>query len=156
MDLQGLTDRPGDVWRSLLIIGQAAGPIWADRSRRSAVVLSAEREKVDESSGVQLLSDIRSILSVMGLRSSRVQHWSRNCAVWKRRPRGDSRNRLDKRRLAQMLKDFEISPRSLHQPSGQVLRGYRRRDFEDAWIRYLPLAATSATPLHGPPKKGCQ
>ena len=52
-------DRPADVWEPLLAIAEAAGGDWPTRARGAAQALNAEREKVDSSFGVRLLTDVR-------------------------------------------------------------------------------------------------
>jgi len=50
-------------------------------------------------------------------------------------------------RLARMLNDFKIRPRTVR-IGNQTPKGFHRNDFEEAWKRYLPAtekAATSAT-----------
>ncbi len=39
--------------------------------------------------------------------------------------------------LARQLKNFKVYPRSIR-ISTETPKGYRRRDFEDAWSRYCP------------------
>ncbi|MFL6835644.1 MAG: DUF3631 domain-containing protein, partial [Xanthobacteraceae bacterium] len=58
-------------------------------------------------------------------------------------PWGNIRGRpLDDRGLAQRLRRYEIRPKVLKSVNQ---RGYRREDFEDAWLRYLaPLSCQGA------------
>jgi hypothetical protein len=58
-------------------------------------------------------------------------------------PWGNIRGRpLDDRGLAQRLRKYEIRPKVLKSVNQ---RGYRREDFEDAWLRYLaPLSSQGA------------
>ena len=44
--------------------------------------------------------------------------------------------RLTGRAVALVLRRFEIRPKNLRL-GGAVVKGYERRDFEDAWRRYL-------------------
>jgi hypothetical protein len=68
-------------------------------------------------------------------------------------PWGDLNGRpLDARRLAFLLKPYEIRPKSIR-INDKTLKGYTRADFQDAWNRYLPLSGslsvTSVTPNVG-------
>ena len=54
---------------------------------------------------------------------------------------------LDTSRLARMLKPYGIKPHTVRLPDGSTPKGYLLEDFADTWNRYLPAAATSATPL---------
>ena len=56
---------------------------------------------------------------------------------------------LDARSLARLLKPFDIRPHGLRLEDGITPKGYYIRDFADAWSRYLPASATSATSATG-------
>ena len=54
--------------------------------------------------------------------------------------------RLDGKRLARTLHNCGVNQTNKDQRiGGKVTKGYRPEYFEDAWSRYLPSAATSAT-----------
>src|ERR1700758_5490931 len=56
-----LDDRATDNWRPLFAIAGAAGGHWAERAREAAEVVSAPRARNQESAGLKLLADIRSL-----------------------------------------------------------------------------------------------
>jgi hypothetical protein len=51
---------------------------------------------------------------------------------------GDTEPEFQERQLAAALKPFGIKPKSVRMQDGQVIRGYTRDQFEDAWARYCP------------------
>src|SRR5262249_51808677 len=52
-------------------------------------------------------------------------------------------------RLARMLSDFKIHPRTIR-IGNQTPKGFHRSDFEEAWKRYLPSAAEKAATVATP------
>jgi hypothetical protein len=64
---EGLDDRGQDAVEPLLAIADVAGGEWSQRARRAVVALRAERQVEDESSGVRLLADVRTILEERGV-----------------------------------------------------------------------------------------
>jgi hypothetical protein len=152
----GITDRPADVWESLLCVADAAGSDWPERARAAAVALVADAAGETPSLGVRLLADIRSILEPgsvpdvpdvpltmggQGRLDAIPTHELLTClttleeASW-----GDLRGKpLDARRLANLLKPYGIHSKKIR-VGGQTAQGYERADFLDAWARYLPAA----------------
>jgi hypothetical protein len=45
---------------------------------------------------------------------------------------------LTVRRLASLLREYDISPANRRWPDGSQTKGYARADFADAWARYCP------------------
>lgn len=129
-----LSDRAQDCWEPLLAISDLAGEDWPDRARRAAVTLSGTRSVEEDSAGVLLISDVRTVfverdterlsteMLLDALRGLDESPWS----DWYGKP-------LTARGLARLLKPLAIGPHS----DGNSL-GYKRRAFEDAWARYLP------------------
>ena len=52
---------------------------------------------------------------------------------------------LEPRGLARLLRPYGVKPRAIRLPDGSTPRGYLRSDLVDAWDRYLPESATTAT-----------
>jgi hypothetical protein len=144
----GLDDRAADCWEPLLAIADVAGGDWPEKSRKAALELMTGSNREDESLGVRLLGDIKSILGesshitsvnlVSSLKEIEEAPWS----DYNGRP-------LDPRRLAALLKPYDIRPRTIREGES-TLKGYHRIDFIDAWQRYLPVndpsSVTSVTP----------
>jgi hypothetical protein len=143
-----LDDRASDCWEPLLNIADAAGGDWPKRARNAAIELMTGETREDESLRVCLLGDIQSIFGdtqqfpsvelVNALKQIEEAPW------------GDLNGRpLDTRRLASLLKPFDIHPKTIR-IEDKTLKGYPKADFQDAWNRYLSipmnLSVTSVTP----------
>ncbi|MET7716231.1 DUF3631 domain-containing protein [Streptomyces sp. NPDC005407] len=150
-----VSDRPADVWESLLAIADAAGGDWPKRAREAcAALVKASRANDKGSLGVRLLTDLRDHVMVGIDRLPTIAVLDRlnslDDAPW-----ADLNGRpLDNRRLSKMLGEYmtadnePIGSRNIR-TAGGVLKGFFAKDLEDAWARYCPppKAATSATPL---------
>jgi hypothetical protein len=60
----GLNDRAADAWELSLAIAELCGGHWPQRGRQAALAISGDGTAVDESVGIQLLSDIRDIFNL--------------------------------------------------------------------------------------------
>jgi hypothetical protein len=141
-----ITDRNADVWESLLSIADAAGGIWPDRARVSAVTLVTSAQAGGPSLGLRLLADARTVfgdhnvLPTSFFLSTLIELEE---SVW-----GDLKGKpLDARRLAALLRPYEITSKVVRIEDG-THRGYAKQDFYDAWARYLPTTDSGDV---GPP-----
>jgi hypothetical protein len=134
-----LDDRQQDIWEILLQISDEAGYYWQSRARAAAIQLSTGSTELD-SSGELLLRDIRSIFEEESCdRISSVKLAERLGEI-EESPWGDLYGKpIDARKLAQLLRKFEIKP-AVHRmpPANKTVKGYVRADFLDAWSRYIP------------------
>jgi len=146
----GIMDRDADVWEPLLAVADAAGGDWSDRARRSAVALVAASKESTPSLGVKLLTDLRAVFGATDfLATALILQTLHNL---EESPWGDLKGKmLDARGLARRLAPYGVKPGNLR-VGETVAKGYKRKDLEDAWERYLqPLpsppyeSATSAT-----------
>jgi hypothetical protein len=135
----GLNDRAQDNWRPLLAIADVAGGEWPRKAREAADALSKSEEDADhESVGVMLLADIRSVFDAdpaanyLGTGNLLEELHQLVERPW---PTADHGRPLTARQLAQRLKPFGIVPTMIGGKANH--RGYYRRDFEDAWSRWL-------------------
>jgi hypothetical protein len=134
-----LSDRAQDAWEPLLAIADEIGGEWPNRARSTAVALSGVEAHDDESAGVRLLSDIRTIFAAKGddrissanlaaeLHELEESPWSE----WYGKP-------ITQHGVAKLLKHFEIRPRTVRFDDETTAKGYRLDQFEDAFSRYLP------------------
>jgi hypothetical protein len=133
-----LDDRAQDSAEPLLAIADLAGGDWPDRARRAIVELHDAREIDDESAGVRLLSDIKSVFEDRDtdrLASSRLLEalHALDEAPW-----GDWYGKpISARKLAQMLRPYKVQPRTVRFDDA-TSRGFLRDQFEAAWSRYIP------------------
>ncbi len=134
-----LEDRAADTWEPLIALADLAGGRWPQAAREAALTLLAELQDSSElSQSVRLLSDCRdafgeadalpSTILVQRLRSDDESPWQEQPS-----PVG-----LTVRRLAILLKEFDISSKNHRWEDGTQSKGYARDDFADAWARYCP------------------
>ncbi|MFM9612728.1 DUF3631 domain-containing protein [Streptomyces niveiscabiei] len=148
----GVTDRPADVWESLLAIADAAGGDWPERAREACVTLVTASKANDKGSlGVRLLTDLRDHVLTGIDRLPTVAILDRlnslDDAPW-----ADLQGKpLDSRRLSKMLAEYmtgdnePIASRNI-KTAGSVLKGYYATDLWDAWQRYCPPPRESPLP----------
>jgi endogenous inhibitor of DNA gyrase (YacG/DUF329 family) len=147
----GVRDRAAEIWRPLIAIADAAGGHWPDTAR-AACTHFVEIANADRSGGgirLQLLSDLRDLFTRRGTdRLPTTEILAALCEL-DEAPWADLDGKpLDARRLAKELKPYGVLSQNVKQPNGSVPKGYRATGpggLADAWNRYLPNAATSAT-----------
>jgi hypothetical protein len=128
-----LGDRASDIWEPLLAIAHQAGAEWIERALAAATVLSARAVTDDRSPGARLLADIRHLLD----RGNRHRISSNDLvAALRDLEDGSWDDAFDTRTMAKLLRPYEVRPRLLRFGDA-VVRGYERRDFDDAFSRYL-------------------
>jgi hypothetical protein len=139
----GIEDRAADCWEPLLAIADAAGSYWPEVARHAAVTLVAAAREANPSLGIRLLEDSRTIFEAAREHELATERLLAQLHGLPESPWGNIRGRpLDDRGLAQRLRRYEIRPKVLKSVNR---RGYRREDFEDAWLRYLaPLSSQGA------------
>jgi hypothetical protein len=140
-----LDDRAQDGWEPLLAIADAAGGAWPKRARLAAVALSGFREPEDESFGIQLLSDLRTIFAERAVDRIATTDVLDALKGIEESPWSDYRDGrpLAAHGLARLLRPFGVHPR-LERIGSRVARGYARDDLADPWSRYLAPSATEA------------
>ena len=140
---KGVWNRDADVWEPLLAVAELAGGHWPERARVAAVAgVAAAGARAVPSSGIDLLADIKTVFDRRHVEKIFTTDLLADLTTLDQRWR-----RLDGKRLARMLHSYGMTQTNQDQRIGtRVTKGYRREYFEDAWSRYLPAAATSATP----------
>ena len=138
-----LTDRQQDGAEPLLAIADAAGREWPEVARRALVELCAEAQEFDESTGKLLLSDILQVFE-----SARVDRLASvdlvaalleiETSPWSEWSHGKP---LTPSRLARLLRGYLITPHTVR-TGEKTPKGYERKDFRDAFLRYLRIVDT--------------
>jgi hypothetical protein len=152
--IEEISDRAFDGWEPLLAIAEVAGGEWPTSARVAATNLSSSADVEDESAGVQLLHDIRLIFTkrdgsihtddlLEELCSNAESPWS----AWHH---GRS---LSARGLAKLLRPYRIRSKQVWIDDTNK-HGYRRRDFADAWRRYLVSPRANARNARTTKSKG--
>jgi hypothetical protein len=149
-----IRDRAADNWRVLFAIADATSAEWGKAAREAAVELHHGR---DEDLKVQLLIDVRDIfnrrpsldrIGSEALVTALIELAEERWGEW-RGPRGDGPPRqLSKRGLADMLSPFGIKSGTIWPPrrgaATKSSKGYKRKQFEDAWESFCPEDGTPA------------
>jgi hypothetical protein len=142
-----LEDRAADTWEPLIALADYAGGDWPTMSRSAALVLLADREEAAEVPlKVRLLMDCRiafagepalpSVALLARLRADEEAPWADLAGTG-----------LTVRRLAAILREYDVCPANHRWEDGTQSKGYARYDFTDAWSRYCPPEAETGPPL---------
>jgi hypothetical protein len=155
--VDGLRDRTTEVWRPLLAIAELDGDAWAARARRAAIALATDESDDEESLGILLLEDIRSVFAqkenaeristtdlIVALAGFTESPW----AEWWIDPKGELPVRGAPRALARRLRPYGIRTNHTVRNGKQTAKGYRREDFVDAWERFLPARVEESHQSH--------
>jgi hypothetical protein len=143
-----VTDRDADVWESLIAVADLAGGHWPQSARVAAVTLVTASRARKPSVGVLLLQDIRAVFSQSGQpRMSTVDILDAlnrmDESPWSSIRRGDA---LNPQGLANRLGKYGIGSKA-QRIGDEVVKGYARSQFQDAWSRYLDPSPTEDPPV---------
>lgn len=138
-----LGDRSAECWEPLLAIADLAGQEWPARARSAAVVLSARSDESSPSTGVLLLGAIRAALR--GRENVPTDELLDDINGNDELPFGGwAPSGLTPRRLAALLKPYEVRP-GKWRDGDKTARGYvRDAKLEDAFARWLPPSPQEA------------
>ncbi|MGH6940755.1 DUF3631 domain-containing protein [Hypericibacter sp.] len=148
----GLNDRAADNWSSLIAIADLASGAWPGRARAAAMGLSAGDSEA-ASVKAMLLADIRSTFEAKRVEkvtsaelvAALVEMEGRPWPDWKGKP-------MSAPQLARALAPFSIAPSTIR-TALKTQKGYHRRQFDDAFSRYLqapPSEAVTEAQAAGP------
>jgi hypothetical protein len=135
--LPGLDARRNQLWRILFRIADVAGDDWPERARVAAVELSAGDRRADEAStGIKLLGHIRDVfldekMFITEICDALNADEELPYGAW-----NDGAG-IRTRELGWKLKPYRILAKSVR-IDDRKKNGYERKQFEDAWARYLP------------------
>lgn len=144
-----LNDRAADNWRPLLAIAELAGENWLKRAHTS-IAVAEDVASDDDSVGNSLLIDIRQIFIDSGADRLPTIGQGDDALLDKLLDMGERPwptynhgKPLSERQLADKLKPFDIKPKSIRLSKKrftgtETAKGYMLKDFEDAFVRYLP------------------
>ena len=143
---KGIEDRDADLWEPLIAIADAFGGDWPTLARTAALHFVNRQEEGGVSLGIRLLSDIRKVMENEE-RMSTFKLLDRLCAI-DDAPWGNLKGEpIDARFLARTLKKYEITTGQNIRDGQGVSKGYLKKDFQDAWERYLPPPESPLHPL---------
>ncbi len=135
--LTGLTARGNEIWRILFRIADHAGGDWPERAREAALLLSGRaRQHEDTSAGIKLLAHIHGLFA-----EERITCHTLVGALnaddelpyggW-----NDGKG-ITTRELGRKLTPYGVRAKPIRIEGERAGNGYERRQFEDAWSRYL-------------------
>lgn len=147
---EGVTDRAAEIWEPLIAIADEAGGHWPDTARAACTHFVTHAADQPASLGIRLLADLRTLFTSrdtdrMPTHDILTALNELDEAPWAEIGSGKP---LDARRLGRLLGKYGVHAKNIRQPGGTVAKGYRtdgNDGLADAWNRYLPSAATSAT-----------
>jgi hypothetical protein len=132
---EDLNDRAQDAWEPLLAIADQVGGEWPQRARAAAVRLSGDDLPDEESAGVLLLHDVKTIFETQG--ADRISSASLVAELHEIEESPWAEWHVSTHRVAKLLKQFEVRPRTVRFEDETTAKGYRLEQFEDAFGRYL-------------------
>jgi hypothetical protein len=142
--IEEISDRAFDGWEPLLAIAGIAGGEWTAKARDAAISLSGGASIEDDSPGVQLLQDIRQVFKqAEGDRMHTESLLEKLSALaespWQTWHHGKP---LSPRALAKLLRAYGLRSKQVWADDSNK-HGYLRKDFADAWRRYVTAPANA-------------
>jgi putative DNA primase/helicase len=145
---ESLNDRQQDNWETLLKVAIMAGGHWFDTATQTAKTLSGD-DTASPTIGAELLADIKEIFDSRSDGRIRTEDLIKELCADSEKPWGsyNKGNAIRPRQVASRLKAFGILSKNLRIGSS-VAKGYEKSQFEEAFLRYIPLPPSeSATRL---------
>lgn len=135
-----LGDRQADISTPLAAVADYAGGEWPERAR--AALLEVFTTVEEASLGAMVLGDIRAIFAEADADKMSSAVICAALVKLEHRPWAEFRGgtAISKPQLASLLAPFGISPINIR-IGKDVVKGYERAAFADAWLRYLPPEA---------------
>jgi hypothetical protein len=142
--------RAEDNWSSLVAIADYLDGNTGQKVRTIAGTMTGIDAEDGNSLPILLLADIKDLFDLKRDQQPNAEDvdkfWSKTLCEklatledrpWKGLAAGKGREPkpIDQQRLANMLRPFQIEPRTIRVGKDR-LKGYQRKDFEDAWLRY--------------------
>lgn len=135
---EGIQDRQQDIWEPLVAVADKVGGHWPDTARDVCQQLAAESSHSKPSLGTQLLTDVRDIFGRLEVTEISTSSLIDELAELEESPWGDWYGRpISTRKLAEILKEYEVRTAQFRSPTHGKIRGFRLQDFQDAFTRYL-------------------
>jgi putative DNA primase/helicase len=139
-DAIGLYNRQRDNWKPLMAVAEVVGGEWPNRAMAAA--RSTAPSGGEQSRGVALLTDIKSIFTTRGADRISSAALVEALVAVEGRPWAEYRNGkpISANGLARALGPFRINPGTIRTDAGEkdTAKGYHLRQFDEAFRRYLP------------------
>ncbi|WP_277439210.1 DUF3631 domain-containing protein [Streptomyces sp. SPB162] len=141
-------DRAADTWEPLIIVADLAGGHWPTQARAACLAMTGNEVVQDAQTTLKtrLLRDIRRVFEQEGNKQAlRSQDLLAALIQDAEAPWSEYGTKgLNAYHLANMLRDFGISPANHRFENGRQAKAYTRNQFLDAWARYCPDPAQAA------------
>ncbi|WP_461712629.1 DUF3631 domain-containing protein [Streptomyces sp. DSM 41029] len=141
-------DRAADTWEPLVIVADLAGGHWPAQARAACLAMTRNEVVQDEQTTLKtrLLRDIRRVFGQQGdTEALRSQDLLAALVQDAEAPWAEYGTKgLNAYHLANLLRDFGISPANHRFENGRQAKAYARNQFLDAWARYCPDPAQPA------------
>lgn len=135
-------DRAADTWEPLVIVADLAGGHWPSRARAACLAMTRNEVVQDEQTTLKtrLLRDIRRAFEQQGDQEALRSHDLLAALIQDAEaPWAEYGTKgLNAYHLANLLRDFGISPANHRFENGRQAKAYARNQFLDAWARYCP------------------
>lgn len=135
-------DRAADTWEPLVIVADLAGGHWPSRARAACLAMTRNEVVQDEQTTLKtrLLRDVRRVFEQEGHREALRSHDLLAALLQDAEaPWAEYGTKgLNAYHLANLLRDFGISPANHRFENGRQAKAYARNQFLDAWARYCP------------------
>jgi hypothetical protein len=140
-----LNDRQQDICEPLLAIADHAGGDWPEKARAALVRLYGRQDE-ERDLHIRLLADIKRVFEATGEQALSTQTLLTELVAiaddapwpeWFEKALKDGQIKSAGSKLAYHMKRYRIKPVSVR-IDDEVLRGYQRDQFKNAWERYLP------------------
>jgi hypothetical protein len=145
-------DRAADTWEPLVIVADLAGGHWPAQARAACLAMTRNEVVQDEQTTLKtrLLRDIRRVFAQEGNKEAlRSQDLLAALVQDAEAPWAEYGTKgLNAYHLANLLRDFGISPANHRFENGRQAKAYARNQFLDAWARYCPDPAPAVAAGH--------
>jgi hypothetical protein len=132
-----LGDRAAEAWEPLLAVADLAQGQWPELARNAAEALSGDPDAADDRLSVRLLGDTRTLFKDPLRMSIRTTEMLKELKAIEEAPWLEYRKEgLTLHQLADFLDDFGLHSINVRR-GGDVFKGYKRTQLEDAWARWL-------------------
>jgi putative DNA primase/helicase len=142
---QGLHDRAADNGRPLIAIADVVGGDWPELARRAALALTDLND--EGSASTLVLRDLKALFEEVGADRLATQFILDRLHQMEERPWPEWRQGkpLTARQLSSLLRPFGATSGTLRFANGGMAKGFTRKSLEDAFGRYVPDAAVTAS-----------
>lgn len=143
---EDISDRTADNWEPLLAIAELAGEEWHNKALEAVFALSGRVQEA-RSKGTMLLEDVRQIfltknsekVSTISLIKALCEDEERPWATYNRGME------ITPVQVSKILSEYGVHSKTIRLSDTNTPKGYERKQFDEAFARYLPLEVAATT-----------